>query len=208
PLGVRAAQEGVGGLLEIESFLPHAMGEPVMLVETDTGGKGEVGAEADKHPAPAAIVDVKVILHDPALRQLQMPSVVLFVADGGQDACWFSCLQDDDHLVRFGITKIGLDKVVASTFGSFQDGGVPFLATMLPPVVELISDFSQHIPAHRVLISIGAEESDYPLGLLERLNDAVEQNPIKAAISESNAILVMLEECVHGKLLWGETPRA
>jgi hypothetical protein len=74
--------------------------------------------------------------------------------------------------------------------------------------VELIRDFSQHIPAHRVLISIGAEESDYPLGLLERLNDAVEQNPIKAAISESNAILVMLEECVHGKLLCGETPRA
>ena len=192
----------------MESLLPHAMGEPVMLVETDAGGKGEVGAQADEHPTPAAIVDIKVILHDPPLRQLQMPSVVLFVANGSQDACWFSCLQDDDHLVGFGMTKIGLDKVVASTFGSFQDGGVPFLATILHPVVELISDFSQHIPAHRVLISIGTEESDYPLGLLERLNDAVEQNPIKAAISESNAILVMLEECVHGKLLCGEIPRA
>ena len=179
-----------------------------MLVETDTGGKGEVGAEADEHPAPAAIVDIKVILHDPALRQLQMPAVVLFVADGGQDAGWFSCLQDDDHLVGFGMTKVGLDKVVASTFGSFQDRGIPFLGTILHPVVELLSDFPQHIPAHRVLISIGAEESDYPLGLLERLNDAVEQNPIKAAISEPNAGLVMLEECVHGKLLCSEIPRA
>jgi len=57
-------------------------------------------------------------------------------------------------------------------------------------------------------MAIGAEESDYPLGLLERLNEAVEQNPIKAAIPESNAILVMLEECVHGKLLCSEIPRA
>jgi hypothetical protein len=81
PLGVTAAQEGVGGLLEIESLLPHALGEPVMLVETDAGGKGEVGAPADEPPAPAAIVAIKVILRDPALRQLQMPSVVLFVAD-------------------------------------------------------------------------------------------------------------------------------
>src|SRR6266436_2176914 len=105
-----------------------------MLVETDTGGKGEVGAEADEHPAPAAIVDIKVILHDPALGQLQMPAVVLFVANGGQDAGWFSCLQDEHHLVGFGM--------------------------------------------------------------------------IKAAISEPNAILVMLEECVHDKLLCSEIPRA
>ena|SRR6266851_2779414 len=108
----------------------------------------------------------------------------------------------------FGMTKVGLDEVVASTFGSFQDGGVPLLATIPHPVVELVSDFPQHIPADGVLMAIGAEESDYPLGLLERLNEAVEQNPIKAAIPESNAILVMLEECVHGKLLCSEIPRA
>src|SRR6266478_5564979 len=179
-----------------------------MLVETEACGKGEIGAQADEHPSPAAIVDVEVILRDPALCQLQMPAVVLFVADGSQDASWFSCLQDDDHLVGFGMTKVGLDEVVASTFGSFPDGDVPLLATILHPVVELVSDFPQHIPADRVLMAIGAEESDYPLGLLERLNDAVEQNPIKAAISESNAILVMLEEYVHGKLLCSEIPRA
>jgi hypothetical protein len=46
------------------------------------------------------------------------------------------------------------------------------------------------------------------LGLLVRLDEAVEQNPIKAAISESNAILVMLVESVHGKLLCGEIPGA
>jgi hypothetical protein len=103
---------------------------------------------------------------------------------------------------------MGLEKVVASTCGSFQDGGLPFLGTILHPVVELVSNFPQQIPADTVLISIGAEESDHPLGLLERLNDAVEQNPIEAAIPESNAILVMLVESVHSQLLCGEIPGA
>ena len=67
PLGVRATQEGVGGLLKVDVLLLQAPGEPVMLVETDTGGKGEVGREADEHPAPVAIVDVEVVLNDPAL---------------------------------------------------------------------------------------------------------------------------------------------
>jgi hypothetical protein len=61
----------------------------------------------------------------------------------------------------------------------------------------LIGDFPQHIPAHRVLISIGAEETDDPLGLLEGLDDAVEQDPVEATVCESNAILVMLVESVH-----------
>jgi hypothetical protein len=75
-------------------------------------------------------------------------------------------------------------------------------------MMELISDFPQHIPAHRILIPILAEETHDSLGLLERLDEAVEQDPIKAAISESNAILVMLVESVHGKLLCGEIPGA
>ena len=74
--------------------------------------------------------------------------------------------------------------------------------------MELIGDLPQHIPAHRILISVLAEETYDSLGLLERLDEAVEQNPIKAAISESNAILVMLVESVHGQLLCGEIPGA
>ena len=36
-------------------------------VEPDAGGKGEVGREANEHSAPVAIVDVEVVLNDPAL---------------------------------------------------------------------------------------------------------------------------------------------
>src|SRR5438445_2500177 len=124
---------------------------PVVLVEAEACGKGEVGTHANEHPAPVSIVDVEVVLHDPALSQLQIPSVILLVPNGGQDACGFSRLEDDDHLVRLGMTKVGLDKVVASTLGSFQDGAGPSVGTIPHPVVELISDFPYPIPAHRAV---------------------------------------------------------
>jgi len=40
------------------------------------------------------------------------------------------------------------------------------------------------------------------------LDEPVEQNPVQAAIPETNAILVMLVESVHGELLCGEIPGA
>jgi hypothetical protein len=92
------------------------------------------------------------------------------------------------------MAKVRFDKLIATTFGSIEHGGTPFLGTILHPIVELISDLPQHIPAYRILIPIHGEETHDSLGLLERLDEAVEQNPIKARISESNAILVMLLE--------------
>ena len=74
--------------------------------------------------------------------------------------------------------------------------------------MELISDSPQHVAADRILIPIRTEETHHSLGLLERLDQTVEQNAIKATISESNVIVVMLVESVHGKLLCGEIPGA
>ena len=75
-------------------------------------------------------------------------------------------------------------------------------------MVELISDLPQHVAANGVLIPIGAEESDHTFGLLEGLDEAVERNAVEAAIAESNAILVVLVESVHGDLLCAEIPGA
>ena len=41
---------------------------------------------------------------------------------------------------------------------------------------------------------------DDALGLLKRLNESIEQEPIEAPIPESDAILVMLAEGVYGGL--------
>jgi hypothetical protein len=50
---IAALQEGVGALLKADATLSHAQGQPVMLIETDASGEGEVGADPYEH-LPAA----------------------------------------------------------------------------------------------------------------------------------------------------------
>ena len=47
--------------------------------------------------------------------------------------------------------------------------------------------------------SIGSEKPHHSLGLLERLDKAVEQNPVKTLIAEANAVLVMFVERIHDR---------
>jgi hypothetical protein len=70
---------------EIDLFLTQPDGEPVMLVETDPRREGEVRAHANEHASPAGIVEVEVILDDPALGHLQMPMIILLVTVGNED---------------------------------------------------------------------------------------------------------------------------
>ena len=70
-----AFEESIRALLKIDPFGAHPVGYPVMLVEAEACGKGQIGTGSHKHPTPALVVDVEVVLHDPALRQLQMPAL-------------------------------------------------------------------------------------------------------------------------------------
>lgn len=45
-----------------------------------------------------------------------------------------------------------------------------FLATVLDPVLKLLSNITQKIPSNPLALAIGIKEADYPLGLLKRLN--------------------------------------
>jgi hypothetical protein len=80
--------------------------------------------------------------------------------------------------------------------------------SVLDPVLELGGDVAQRRPAHELALAVGVEEPDDALGLLKRLDHAVEQNPIEAPVPEPNATLVMLVERVHGALPRGEIPGA
>src|SRR5207253_78975 len=55
-------------------------------------------------------------------------------------------------------------------------------------------------------MAIGVEESDYALGLLKGLDQAIQKNTVEAPIAESNVIPVMVVEGVHGYLRCGEIP--
>src|SRR5258705_8887992 len=60
-IGSCAFQEGIGGLLESDAFLAHAVGQPMVLVEADTGGEWKVGADAHEHSPPVPVIDVSCI---------------------------------------------------------------------------------------------------------------------------------------------------
>jgi hypothetical protein len=51
--------------------------------------------------------------------------------------------------------------------------------------VEVLSDASQEITAHRVLRAVAAKKADHPFGLLEGLNQSVEENAIETAIAKT-----------------------
>ena len=62
-----ALEESIGTLPEIDAFLPQAVSQPVMLIEADSGRKGQIGTHPNEHPPPVPVLDVEVVLHDPAL---------------------------------------------------------------------------------------------------------------------------------------------
>src|SRR6266481_8165768 len=66
-LGIGTVEESVGTLLERDSFLAQAVGQPVVLIEADSGREREVGTNPHEDASPAPVVDVEVVLPHPAL---------------------------------------------------------------------------------------------------------------------------------------------
>src|SRR6516165_9010080 len=109
-----------------------------MLIETEPGRKRQIRAHAHEHPAPAWVVDVEVVLHDPALGDLQVPAVRLLVADCGHDPSRLSGPKDDDHPVGPCALEVRLDKFVAPAFRRLDDRSTPFIGLLFDPTLELL----------------------------------------------------------------------
>jgi hypothetical protein len=186
-------------LLEIDAPLAHAVGEPVMLIETDPRRERQVRAHAHEHPTPAQVVDIKVVLHDPAVSDLKMPAVRLSVADRRHDPRRLPGFENDDDL-RFRASEVGFDKFVSAALWCLDDRRIPSVALFLDPSLELFGRAAQHIAADRINPPVGVEKADNPFGLLKRLDQAIEQDTIEAAIPKPDAVLMMFVEGVHGGL--------
>ena len=199
-LGCPAPQERVRALLEVEVLLAHTVGKPVMLIETDPRRERQVRAHAHKYPTPVQIVDIKVVLHDPAVGDLKMPAIGLSITDRRHDPCRLSGLEDDDDLVGFGAFEVGLDKFVAPALWRFDNRRAPSVGLLLDPGLKLFGGAAQHIAAHRIDLPIAVEKANHALGLLKRLDQPVEQDPVKAAVPEADALLVVVVKGVHSRL--------
>jgi hypothetical protein len=51
--------------------------------EAEPGGERKIRTDPHEHPSPPLIIDVEVVLHNPSIGDLEMPSVGLAVADCG-----------------------------------------------------------------------------------------------------------------------------
>jgi hypothetical protein len=204
PDRVAAGQKHVPRLPEAYPLGLHPLGEPVMLIDAQPRGEGKVRTDADEHPAPLAIEQVEVVLDGPAPFVFQMPAVVL--ADSDQDARGLAGFQNDDHVVRIGPPKVRVDEVVAPLLRRrVQHRHAPCRSAGRHPVLVLRRGIAEHRFTHGVALAVGVEEADDTFGLLERLNQRIQQDAIEAPVRETNAIVVMLVEGVHGNLPGGPT---
>jgi hypothetical protein len=177
--------------VEVNTLLAHAIGEPVMLIQTHACGERKIGADANEHAPPMGIVEIDAVLVDPALFDFEMPAVILGVSVGNQDAGGFPCFQNDHDFIRLGAPEIGIHEIIPAALGSIQDRHPPLPRVLRDPIPELVCDIRQPMARHTLSVSIGIEEADHPLRLLEGLDQAVEQPAVEAPILKSHVILMV-----------------
>src|SRR5439155_23851221 len=97
------------------------------------------------------------------------------------------------------VSEVAFHEFIPPVAGIVQDRSVPGKRAVGDPVLVLVCDVAETIPGDRVDVPIGAEEADDSLGLLKGLDGSIEQDSIKAAIMETDVILRVLKEGVHGE---------
>src|SRR5438046_10344123 len=103
-----------------------------MLIETDTGGEREIGANPYEHSSPMGVLDIEVILIDPTPLHLEMPTIVF--PDGGHVGGGLTCFANGYNLIGLGTLEVALNKVLAPAWGIFLNGHTPCLAAGLGPM--------------------------------------------------------------------------
>jgi hypothetical protein len=63
--------------------------------------------------------------------------------------------------------------------------------------LKLLGGIAQAVASNPLALSIGIEETDHSLGLLKRLNQPVQKNPIETTVAKFDAILMVFAEGVH-----------
>jgi hypothetical protein len=109
-----------------------------------------------------------------------MPAVRLAVADRGHDARRLGRFKNDHDGIGGCPFEMGVDEVIAAACWSLGNRDIPLVRPSFQPALKLLGNIPQHVPAHRVKLPVGVEEADDAFRLLERLNQPVQQDAIKA----------------------------
>jgi len=174
-LGVTTAEKSVGAWQEAHPLRLEALGQPVVLVEVDAGGEGEVRAKAHELAAPGAVVDIEVVLVYPTLLVFQMPLLGGAFTDADQDASGLGGFENGHDRIGRGASKIGSDEVLAPVLlRGVEDGFTRLAGAVLHPVVVLGGDVPEDLTVDRIKLTVAPEEAHHSLGLLKGLDRSVE----------------------------------
>src|ERR1700745_4530738 len=91
----------------------------------------------------------------------------LFFSDGNHDPGWFPGFENHDHLIFLGVLKVAIDEVITPSLRRIHDRHAPFLATVLYPVLKLLSNITQKIASNPLALAVGIEETDHSFRLLK-----------------------------------------
>src|SRR5205823_5864476 len=134
-------------------------------------------------------------------RRLISKCHLFFLLSGRHNPGGCARLADHHHLVGLGPLKVRFDEVVAAFFLYFvHDLYLPLLRTVQYPVVILGGDAAEQVATYGVDMAVDPEKALGSSSVQKGLNAAMQENAIKATITEANAILVMFEEGVHADL--------
>ena len=89
-------------------------------------------------------------------------------ADGNHDPSRFPGFENDHHRIVLSVLEVGSNKIITPSIGRIQNGRAPFLATVLDPVLKLLSDIAQKISGNSLALAVSIKEANYPLGLLKK----------------------------------------
>jgi len=123
-----------------------------------------------------------------------MPSVHCLIADGNHDTRGLTRFEDDRHGAGLGSSEVRINEFVATALRRLYDRDMALRGPFGHPALKLVSNVAQGEPCHRKDLSIGTEEANDPLWLLERLDQPIEQNAVKTTIVPTDAVFVVLEE--------------
>ena len=106
------------------------------------------GRRARSSPVP--VIDIKVVLNDPAVGELEVPSVSDLVADRSHDARRFSRFEDGHDCVGLGPFEIRVDEFVTTALRCFDNWDAALFGSLRHPALKLVGDVAQRVARHRV----------------------------------------------------------
>src|SRR5512135_2838461 len=202
PRRVGAGPEGVGALTKGDALLAQPARQPLMAVETDAGAEREVRTDPQEHPAEIPVLEVEVVLLDEPVEEFD---VVALTGEADGHAGVLAALEDDgDAALSLQLLAVGFDPLFpADALGGLEDLDVPLLGEGLDEVVVVGGDGPEVGGGHPGRLALLLEEADDTRGVLQDLDDVIEEDAIEAGVIEADGLLMVLDEGVPGGPPWG-----